>query len=605
MSNQIRSARPNAGAKQNIKASSSNGEFWKRTLWVVPTVGLALIWVMSRVGSVLPKIMGDELIYSTNARHLPLAESTVPNYLFNILFSSTNLCGTGFYSCAKVINMFLLVGLAAVIYLTARLFAKPGISFAFALLILLGPISSYVSYFTPDLMFYFASSAIIYWLLRLTSETKQWVWALVGAGVGLVTLVKPHGLFLLAPAVIYIVYLAFKTPAATAAAKFAKAGINTVLFGGVAFAVKLGLGFVFAGNRGLVLFGGSYDQAANTSLSSAPAPSGADLVATTVANTSVKPLAESVVPPVGISFADGSWVGPMALQLLWHTAFLLIFFGVPLILLVRQAIVAIRAKSEAVIENRLAILVLLTAITLVATTAAFSIAATNWGEQLDKHLIVRYYEYVLPFVPLILLVPGVVGKTFSKRAQLWISLVVIAIMAASLPGMMTYVPDLFAQSALIASVLQSGLTLYPFAILGLATLVYLFRNPENTTKMWLFVFTPIIILVYAISSYVNMTVPSSIVGLYTSAGRYAHENLTAEQLAQTTVVGNVLNNVQQTQLWADNPAITGRAVSEGAELNLADIPADKQFIIAVGSMTINGDIEVLHQVEGWALLKRK
>ena len=63
---------------------SNPAKFWQTLGWVVPVVGLGVIWVMTRIMEVLPKILGDELIYSTNARHTALAESSVPNYLFNL-----------------------------------------------------------------------------------------------------------------------------------------------------------------------------------------------------------------------------------------------------------------------------------------------------------------------------------------------------------------------------------------------------------------------------------------------------------------------------------------------------------------------------------------
>ena len=84
--------------------------------------------------TVLPKILGDELIYSNNARHTALADSSVPNYFFNIIFNSTSGFGYGFYTAAKVYNLGFLLAFSAVVYFAARLIAKPGVSFAVAML---------------------------------------------------------------------------------------------------------------------------------------------------------------------------------------------------------------------------------------------------------------------------------------------------------------------------------------------------------------------------------------------------------------------------------------------------------------------------------------
>ena len=131
------------------------GKFWKTFGWVAPIVALGVIWVMTRIMTVLPKILGDEYVYSINARHTPLADSSVPNYFFNLLFGTTSAFGYGFYTAAKVYNLFFLLAFCAVVYFAARLIAKPGVSFAVAMLALVGPISAYASYFTPEMMFYF------------------------------------------------------------------------------------------------------------------------------------------------------------------------------------------------------------------------------------------------------------------------------------------------------------------------------------------------------------------------------------------------------------------------------------------------------------------
>lgn len=574
--------------------------FWQRTAWVVPTVGLALIWVMSRVGAVLPKIMGDELTYSTNARHLALADSTVPNYLFNIVFSTTNVCGYGFYGCAKTINMFFLIGLCAIIYLAARLFAGRGISFAVAMLTMLGPISSYVSYFTPDLMFYFAASLVIYFLLKMNEDSAWWRFALIGVGMGLVTLIKPHGLFLIPPIVLYTVYLAIKA----ADRRFLRALLNSVSFVVATFAVKLGLGFAFAGQRGLVLFGGNYDGAATKVVASSSGQA-ADIVASTVSNVAggaastglpTSPLAAAW------SFASGEWVAPLGAQILYHLAFVLIFFGLPVIVLLRQFVSAHRTTEATTASDRLAVLVTWSSVVLLAVSTIFVAAAPAWGEELSDRVMVRYYEYILPFVALAAITDSALKAKFNNVSK-WIWLGGFAVVfAITLPQMNTLVPPLFTDSSLIASVLKSGLTLWTFAILTLIALFLWFRNSEQGAKIWAFGMTSIIVLVFAISSYVNMTVPSSVVGIYTNASRWAHDNLTDEQKHGLIVYGNVKPNVQQAQFWLDDPSVTGQALPEGSEVDLSAVP-NGTYILAIGSLTFKGNGTVVHQEESFLVAK--
>lgn len=220
-------------------------KFWKIAGWLVPTIGLGLIWVATRIWGVLPKILGDELIYSTNARHLALADSSVPNYLFNLVFGMTNTCGYGFYTCGKVINMLFLVGFAVFIYLAARLLVEPGMALFVDFLALVGPISAYASYFTPDMMFYFGASIVIYASLRTSDGTALGRWALIGLGLGLVTLIKPHALFMIPPILAYVIFLGIKAGKAAAG----KSVLSALVFGAAVFATKFAIGFMFAGQK--------------------------------------------------------------------------------------------------------------------------------------------------------------------------------------------------------------------------------------------------------------------------------------------------------------------------------------------------------------------
>ena len=573
--------------------------FWQRTAWVVPTVGLALIWVMSRVGAVLPKIMGDELTYSTNARHLALADSTIPNYLFNIVFSTTNACGYGFYGCAKTINMFFLIGICAVIYLAARLFAGRGISFAVAMLTMLGPISSYVSYFTPDLMFYFATSLVIYFLLKTNEGSAWWRFALIGVGMGLVTLIKPHGLFMIPPIVLYALYLAYKANDR----RILRALTNVGSFLVATFAVKLGLGFVFAGERGLVFFGGNYDGAATKVVASSGGQA-ADLVATTVSTASASLASALPTNPVAAawSFANGDWIAPLGSQVFYHLAFAMIFFGLPMIVLLRQFVTAHRSKGATTESDRLAVLVTWSSFVLLAVSAVFVAAAPAWGEELSDRVMVRYYEYILPFIALAAITDSALKAKFSNVSKwVWLGSFTLVFVIA-LPQMNTLVPPLFTDSALIASVLKSGLTLWTFAILTLIALFLWFRNAEHGAKIWAFGMTSIIVLVFAISSYVNMTVPSSVVGIYTNASRWAHDNLTEEQKQGLIVYGNVKPNVQQAQFWLDDASVTGQTFAEGSEVDLTAVP-EGTYILAIGNLTFKGNGTVVHQEDTFLVAK--
>ena len=290
-------------------------------------------------------------------------------------------------------------------------------------------------------------------------------------------MIKPHGLFLIPPIVLYVIYLAIKATDRRALRAIA----NTVSFVVAAFVVKLGLGFAFAGQRGLVLFGGNYDGAATKVVASASTPA-ADIVANTASNISTGAAAAALpANPVAAawSFASGEWVAPLGSQLLFHLAFLLIFFGLPVIVLLRQFVAAHRTVEATTATDRLSVLITWSTVVLLAVSAIFVAAAPAWGEMISDRVMVRYYEYILPFVALAAISEPALKAKFSNVSK-WVWLGVFAVVfAVALPSMNSLVPPLFTDSSLIASVLKSGMTLWTFAILTLIGLFLWFRNSEQ------------------------------------------------------------------------------------------------------------------------------
>ena len=566
------------------------GKFWKTFGWVAPVVGLGLIWVMTRIMTVLPKILGDEYVYSINARHTPLADSSVPNYFFNLLFGTTSAFGYGFYTAAKVYNLFFLLAFCAVVYFAARLIAKPGVSFAVALLALVGPISAYASYFTPEMMFYFGCAVVIYFALRFRASTGFAKWALLGVGLGLVTLIKPHALFLAAPIFTYIVYLAFKDEGA----KWLKAPLRAISFSVAMLVTKFAIGYAFAGEKGLSIFGGSYDASATAAVNSG----GGVVGEVTDANVA--------------AIAAGGVVGTTVWQTLFHLSFMLMFVGVPLVLTGIQTVRALRTKGEPSETTKVSFFLFVALIALVMVSAVFVAYSSGFGEALQNRVMVRYYEYLLPFLPLTLLPLGNHIPRLGNLAKALILVGATAWLAISLPYMTQYIPALFTDSSMMASAIKSGIPLAVFGAAGLGMIAYWLFKPETGAQAWLFGFAPLIILVYAISSYTNMTVPSSLVGMYTESSRYAHDNLSDEDKKNIMIIGTVHQTAMAAQLWLDEPTSQKLILEEGSAFDINTLPETVKYVIRVGNIPLAGDGIVVasssNKIEGtdlatWYLIK--
>jgi phosphoglycerol transferase len=129
------------------------------------------------------------------ARHLSMAEAPHPNYLFSLVYQTTNLCGSEFYSCAKGLNAIFFIGTVFIVWLLGKqLFGVVAATVA-STATALSPISVYVSFFMPDSMYFFLMALSVYLALRVSSKPSIQGWAIVAATLGLAALVKPHAIF--------------------------------------------------------------------------------------------------------------------------------------------------------------------------------------------------------------------------------------------------------------------------------------------------------------------------------------------------------------------------------------------------------------------------
>jgi phosphoglycerol transferase len=207
----------------------------------------AIIGLLFRVIGVFPSILPDEALYTHQVRHLAFADHTIPNYLFSLVYSSTNLCGPGFYACAKVLNAGFLAGFAFVIYLIAARFASKLTAAFVAILSVAGSLGAYASFFMPESMYYFGTAVLVYFLMKLDAVSRVTSWVLIGGLIALIALTKPHGLFLLPAAVIYAIYLGLSIETG----RVKRIVTNIVALVVSAIGLKFILGFIFAGKHGL------------------------------------------------------------------------------------------------------------------------------------------------------------------------------------------------------------------------------------------------------------------------------------------------------------------------------------------------------------------
>lgn len=192
--------------------------------------------------------MGDELIYSTQARLAELNEVKYGNFLHAWIYSTVDSFPIDSYAATKVINAVFLFFYGAAIWKFASFTLKPWISIAVALATVLGPVGLYTSFFMPEMMFFaFFTWAITFFVWAQLAEEKNYLpfLAISALLVSLASIVKPHALFVLPLLAIILFASKFKN--------WKRGLIDAVSYVAFTVILKLMFGFLLAGTAGLTL----------------------------------------------------------------------------------------------------------------------------------------------------------------------------------------------------------------------------------------------------------------------------------------------------------------------------------------------------------------
>jgi phosphoglycerol transferase len=166
-------------------------------------------WVFNQVRDINPAILQDEWIYLVSSRGSSPWDQNMPydfgNYLFNFVYSSTLLCGEGFYTCAKVMNLTLLHGFALTLFVIALRFIPFWGALVFYIATALSPTMVYGSMYLPESLLFFFLGLTLYFVLKAADNPTWKNWAIAGIPLGLAALAKPHALMAAMAIGIYLI----------------------------------------------------------------------------------------------------------------------------------------------------------------------------------------------------------------------------------------------------------------------------------------------------------------------------------------------------------------------------------------------------------------
>ena len=564
----------------------------------VALYGLLFVGVVSysffRVLGNLPDVMSDELIYSSAARHQAWSTVGIPDYFYYWVYSSTNACGIGFYACSQALNVSFSLAAGALLFSVATKYSPRWIALLVALWFVLGPMAAYNSYFMPESMYFFFFMLVIWQLTRATEQTGLKFWGLTGALVGLLSLVKPHGLFLVPAIATYIVFINWRKTSRW----IVRILIDLVSLGVSVIATKFSLGLIFAGPSGLSFFG-SYSGTLTSTLGTS---------ASTVATEGISHAVTSTNP---IAFIFGQ-IGVQVIAVCFVAA-------VPIVSVIATGVRRESMDGPTNDLRKFSSLLGFLFIWMIPIIAVFSNTIRLAGEDSANRIMLRYYEFLIPLA--LVAAAGMAGRLKASGAvwQRW--LYATAIGALAITGYayiqaagynLQFVDSAFLKVWLGAKYVEptTGSTTYWLAILvlvlSLLSLVIWAAKPSIGVIGWIAVSMPILVIASSISLSQNPVWRSTSTLAADSAGMFVRDMIPKDEFKNLLVIGTVSGNKAElvAKFHLDSPDIQTDAVDDGSVYSAANRHTAVKWELALGDIRLTDPGYILVKTGGIQLLRR-
>jgi hypothetical protein len=542
----------------------------KRTLalwqiFALAVIGAVTVFLIFRVS--LPSVMQDELVYSLTSRKLPPSENVYGNFLYSYLYSSTNVCGAGFYACAKGLNAFFLVTLFIALAVMFRSLGTLAGLLLFAS-VFLSPFVLYSALFMPEIPFLAASMLALALFFRSTTinrDSTSWLFYVAGvATLAVAALLKIHALFLVFPVALFLVLAAPND-------KKRKAWIRALLAIPAVLALKLGLGVWIAGQAGLTIFGSSYDAQLLRLLSSF-VPEAASSQALALVELPMVGGAPAAVIEVASRFEAVS-----ILQVASWTLIFLALINVALALSSGRLVFSKGYRNTSTFTT----LLLLSVVTLFAVSVVFAVAVAAGGESLEGRVLTRYFEFLLPFIFVFAYVE--VSRHESSGAPRRGVIISAGVLSASVLVLWLTPTQNLADSSVLFAIGNNRWVLF---VLILGFIVGHTKGQSNLKAARLIgVSFVLITTVAAASTFVTRNSDSAPSDL---AGQYVATELAGIPGSSIFVLGSNEKRIQASMFQMNKQGVRFGVFNQGETVSLLDIPDGITMVIQFDAVLYQG-----------------
>ncbi len=539
--------------------------------WPEITLGsgmlLTFVFLVIRSMGLYPSVFADEWTYSSGSRLMRFSSTATPLYLYYFVYRLTKFCGDHFLEGARVLNALFFVAAAPFIYATARRVTTKWIAVLVAMLALAGPISIYTAYFMPEAMYFFVFWLMTSFLFRTTQTSPARYGMTVGGLLGALMLVKVNAIFLLPGLALFLIYDSIW---GTRARDMRGTMVAIVAMIGGAGVVRLGFGFLCARRAGLNVLGTRYGS-----------------------------LAESSVTPARVWEMTGQLSGILR----GHLMALAFLFALPLAAIVMQLFGRSRNEDESELRAMAAYSLALL-LPLLLVVAYFTVSVVHEGpyESLAR-LHMRYYDFLFPMF--LIVVAEQISANRERQSRTALILCVIVVGGLAVYGqhslLRLYTPSLVDSPELQALAAHRSM----FETVGLFSLVLLLIwafHMRRGAQLFLFALMPIAIVGSAISANSELRQRLS-AGNDDHAGLFVRAELDRSERDKLVVTGAELASLYRVLFYADDPRTTVMLLPPGAPLEWKSIPADRQWVLLVGSHPVPDDAVDRVIGDGYMLLR--
>ncbi len=523
-------------------------------------------WIYSRVWMVNPAILGDEYLYSVNARKAapwdPSPAGDFSNYLFNLVYSSTNLCGEGFYTCGKALNILFFLAFAFILFTVARRYVPFLGAFGFMLAVGLSPLSVYTSMFLPESMYMFFMGILLVAVLRAIDHYSSLNWAIVGAVIGLASLVKPHA-WLSSIAVALTLLVVGLGGRDIGIRKTAQGFVGLVLGAILARGV---IGLLIAGPKALGFFG----QYFGASTIEQVVGVGSDAESQSLPGSS----------PMSTVFSL------FGAQLNVHVLTVVAFLAISMVALISSIIEIIRTRKMSS-ANSIALFAFIWLVSLMIEIVIFTGWVTGTGDDHTTRVLLRYYEFLFAIVPLAAIVA--LYKGVAERTNVlfrWGLFGTFALLLSpAFTGFFATLTIQIADAPTLAGLVVNSDVFNAAAIIGFAGLLVFATFPRYT--VWVFV-----LLLPVTMAGTGFQIQDQYIGFRgqlsdaDKAGFYLRDSHSDYELEKTLILAPSRFEATNVAFWADHQNIKYQLTLPDSVLTETDLPMGTRIVVALAGIKI-------------------